>query len=70
MGSFLAPSYSPMAGPGPNPAAGGGTTIVINVQGSVISERELVDVVADGLARRQRSTGNLGFGVPASTLVL
>ncbi len=70
MGSFLAPSYSSMVGPGPNAVAGGGTTIVINVQGSVISERELVDVVADGLARRQRSTGNLGFGVPASTIVL
>lgn len=70
MGSFLAPSYSSMVGPGPNAMAAPVAPITIIVQGSVISERELVDVVADGLARRQRSTGNLGFGVPASTLVL
>ncbi len=69
MGSFLAPSYSSMVGPGPNAAAAPVAPITIIVQGSVISERELVDVVADGLARRQRSTGNLGFGVPLSHLV-
>ncbi len=69
MGSFLAPSYSSMVGPGPNAAAAPVAPITIIVQGSVISERELVDVVADGLARRQRSTGNLGFGVPLRNLV-
>lgn len=47
----------------------GGTTIVVNVQGSVISERDLVDAVAEGLARRSRSQGSLGFNVPASSLV-
>ena len=70
MGSFLAPSYSSVVGPGPNAMAAPVAPITIIVQGSVISERELVDVVADGLARRQRSTGNLGFGVPASNIVL
>ena len=69
MGSFLAPSYSSMVGPGPNAAAAPVAPITIIVQGSVISERELVDVVADGLARRQRSTGNLGFGVPVGVLM-
>ncbi len=63
-------------GPGtivPNHAVGnlmgGGSPITVIVQGSVISERDLVDAVAEGLARKSRSQGSLGFGVPASSLV-
>lgn len=50
-----------------SPAAGsslsgaGGTSITIIVQGSVTSERELVDAIHSGLLRKQGRTGNLGI---------
>lgn len=39
----------------------GGTTVVVNVAGSVISERDLVDAVHTGLLAKQRRSGNLGI---------
>ncbi len=35
--------------------------VVINVAGSVVTERQLIDVVQDGLNRKQRRNGSLGF---------
>lgn len=43
------------------PAAG--TTVVINVHGSVLTEGDLVDAVVAGVSRRQRSTGSVGFSI-------
>lgn len=40
---------------------GGGDTIYISVAGSIVTERELVDVVHDGLLRKQRQSGALGL---------
>lgn len=37
---------------------GGGTTIIVNVGGSVVAERRLVDAVAEGLRRKTRVSGN------------
>lgn len=37
------------------------TSITVNVAGSVISERDLVRVVEDGLARQRRQSGSLAF---------
>ena len=37
------------------PAGGGGVNIVINVEGSVSSERELVEAIRKGLLRAQQS---------------
>ncbi|MPZ13984.1 MAG: tape measure protein [Chloroflexi bacterium] len=45
----------------PHGAAAGGATIVVNVQGSVLSERDLVEVVRAGLLRQGRSLSSLGF---------
>lgn len=50
---------SPAAGGSPSRSAGG--TINIYVSGSVVTERELVDAVHDGLLDKQRRTGNLGI---------
>jgi hypothetical protein len=50
-----------------SPAAGspslsaGGTSVTIIVQGSVVTERELVDAVHEGLLDKQRRSGNLGI---------
>lgn len=49
------------AGGGTMGAGAGGATVVINVAGSVVSERELVDVVHDGLLRKQARSAGLGF---------
>lgn len=49
------------------PAAGGiaggmgGMAVVVNVYGSVTTERELVDAIHSGLLRKQSRTGNLGI---------
>jgi hypothetical protein len=40
---------------------GGGDTIIINVGGSVVSERELVEVVHTGLLRKKRGNVSLGL---------
>lgn len=52
--------------PGPSrPGGGGGMTVVINVGGSVISERNLVETVRRGLAQRSVwNPGNNGALVP------
>ncbi len=39
----------------------GPAPIVINVTGSVMTERQLVDVVRDGMIRSQKRNGSLGF---------
>lgn len=39
----------------------GGTTVVVHIGGSVVSERQLVDVVHSGLLQKQRRSGNLGL---------
>lgn len=49
---------SPAVG-SPSRAAGG--TIIIQVAGSVISERELIDAVHEGLLDKQRRSGSLGI---------
>ena len=41
-------------------SAGGSMTVVVNVAGSVTTEKQLVDAVRDGLLRKQRTTP-LGF---------
>lgn len=41
--------------------AAGGMTIVVNVAGSVVTERNIVDAVHEGLLRKQRHGGRLGF---------
>jgi hypothetical protein len=46
------------AGNGPLPMGGGGPSVMVTVHGSVITERQLDDVVATALARWQRHNGN------------
>lgn len=46
----------------PNHALGGGGTVInVSVGGSVVSEQDLVDVVHNGLLRKQNRSGDLGF---------
>lgn len=45
----------------PSTAVSAPTSITVNVAGSVISERDLVQVVEDGLARQRRQSGSLAF---------
>lgn len=42
-------------------ASGGTGSVVININGSVVTERQLIDVVHDGLLNKQRRSGALGF---------
>lgn len=44
----------------PNHALGG-TNVTVVVQGSVVTERQLVDAVHSGLLQKQRQSGNLGI---------
>lgn len=44
--------------------AGTGDQINVNVAGSVVSERQLIEAVHEGLLAKQRKTGSLGFGGP------
>ena len=39
----------------------GGMNVIVNVYGSVTSERDLVDSIHSALLRKQTRTGNLGF---------
>lgn len=43
------------------PGRGGGTSVTVIVQGSVVTERQLVDAVHSGLLRKQSRGGPLGF---------
>ena len=38
-----------------SPASGGGITVVVNVEGSVSSERDLVEAIRKGLLQAQKS---------------
>lgn len=50
-----------MAGETVTPAGRSTGSVVINIAGSVVTERQLIDVVHDGLLGKQRRSGNLGF---------
>ena len=52
---------SPAGGIGALSHSAGGTSLTIIVQGSVVTERELVDAIHDGLLRKQGQVGNLGI---------
>jgi hypothetical protein len=56
------PEVLHMGGPGsisPNARGGGGMTVIVQVAGSVVSERDLVDVVHAGLLEKQNRSGPL-----------
>lgn len=52
-----------LAGETVNPIGRGGSgmNVTVIVQGSVVSERDLIDVVHNGLLEKQRRSGNLGI---------
>ncbi len=43
------------------PAGGGGDTVIVNVRGSVVTERELSDIIHEALLRKKRTAGSLGL---------
>lgn len=51
---------APGASPLPSGGVGGGD-IIVNVAGSVVTERQLVDAIHEGLLRKQRRSGSLAF---------
>lgn len=60
LSSGIAPSVGANMGGGGG-GGGGGATVIVNVQGSVTTEGELIDNIHRGLLRTQRRNGTLGF---------
>jgi phage-related protein len=62
--SIVAPSGS--AALGGTPLANSGQqapTVVVHVEGSVVTEKQLIDAIHDGLLHKQRQNGTLGWAV-------
>lgn len=59
----MAPTAKEMhLGGGGSVGGGGDTVIQVTVSGNVMSERDLVNVIHDGLSRKTRNNGPLAFG--------